>query len=343
MPRARSSCRESRARSRAASEPGGAGPRSARTFAAARSESGSDFAQAKAGLVHPRAAGPSSRPRPRTGPGAAATERTQSGAAGGSGSGRTSGLPSARSQSAQARAVVFGSSTVDHPEPVELPGPALVGRGHREGQPGEGRRLRVVGQDPEVGEVVGSGEPSDDRRLDLAEFLEAGEGRGLGQLVQEVDRGAVGELAVQVGERRRRRTRRTSTTARTPAPRPRAGRRSARCNTRARTGESGSVPRPPGPGPGPRRPAAPPRRARSDRPEQVGQADRPPAGEGGQEEEGRQEEPDAVVGRGREHPEDGQDQQVERGSRAAAGRGGSSAAARTRPDRPPRAGSRPGP
>jgi len=39
--------------------------------------------------------------------------------------------------------------------------------------------------------------------------------------------------------------------------------------------------------------------------DEVGQADGPPAGEGGQEEEGRQEEPDAVVRGRRAHPEDG--------------------------------------
>ena len=55
---------------------------------------------------------------------------------------------------------------------------------------------------PDVGELgLGSGEPRTIVAFELAELLEAGEGRRVGQLVQEVDRGAVGELRVEVVER----------------------------------------------------------------------------------------------------------------------------------------------
>ena len=50
---------------------------------------------------------------------------------------------------------------------------------------------------------------------------------------------------------------------------------------------------------------------RTPRATNIGQPDRSPAGERRQEEEGRQEQPHAIVGRRRQHPDHGQRQEVD--------------------------------
>ena len=62
---------------------------------------------------------------------------------------------SSRSCSAQARETAIGSATVATLQAAELRRPALVPRAHREQQPGQGGGLRVLRQEPDVGERVG--------------------------------------------------------------------------------------------------------------------------------------------------------------------------------------------
>ena len=129
---------------------------------------------------------------------------------------------------------------------------------------------------------------------------------------------------------------RTSRSARSPGARPRAGRRSARCNTTARTGGCGPARRPRARAPARPRPRPTSGVGHADDPaeEILASGHRPPARERRQEEERGQEQPDAVVGRGvgsiRSTGRSGSGP----GSRAAAGRGEPGPA--PRPARSPR-------
>ena len=293
------------ARARLDRPPGGDRP--GRRRGARRGRSGPSRRSAR----RPPAAAPASRPRPRTG--RAAGARASRGPTPAPGRPRGVARPRVRTSSAQARETASGESTVTTRRPSSCRGLRGVERRHREQQPGHGRRLGVVGQHPAVRELVRvRATPGRSSPFKRAQLLEAGEGRRVDQVgFEEVDRRPVGQLAVEVGERLGRRTPRTSTTARSPASRPPEGRRSARCNTTARTGGSPTSCQ----AAEPRTSAATAARQATGCPTTSGQgiADRhhAPAGEGGEEEEGRQEQADAVVRRGRQHPEDGQEGQVE--------------------------------